>query len=232
METYQDFLNRINSFEKEELSIGDGWFSTNPSLSAKVTKEGQFRNFYGDTVVFDLTQADKEKLSDIIKVLHCNTPECFSEALIKGTLHMTLHNLSCSSYLDSIASEVFFNELKAAELFKKIKDCKILMKTKYVFNMVNTSIVLGLYPADENEYTKLMDLYRLFDCVKTLPYLLTPHITLAYYRQNGFCKESAIKLKDTVSILNKNSFDIELDTKHLYYQKFTNMNNYINIIGL
>ncbi len=231
MESYQEFLQRIDSFEKEELFIGDGYFTTNPSLRTKTT-EGKFRDFYGDTVVFNLDNTTKEKLSEITQVLYRNTPECFSEALIKDTFHMTLHDLSNSPCLADIAEEMFFNELKAAELFKNIKIQNIRMKSKFIFNMVNTSIVLGLYPADENEYTKLICLYYIFDKIKLLNYALTPHITLAYFNPNGFSRASALKLNETVCELNKYSFDIEVNTQQLYYQKFTGMNNYINIIGL
>ena len=54
METYQQFLDRINSFEKKELNLGDGDFIGNPSIAKKVDADNSFRKFYGDTVVFDL----------------------------------------------------------------------------------------------------------------------------------------------------------------------------------
>ena len=232
MESYTDFLNRINAFEKEEIYLGDNYFTVNPSLLAKVTKEGRFKDFYGDTVVFNLDSETKNKLSEITQLLHRNAPECFSEPLISDTFHLTLHDLSNSTELGCIAQDVFFNGLKAAQLFKKIKNQKIHMKTKYIFNMVNTSTVLGLYPSDEKEYAKLMGLYCIFDNIKLLPYPFTPHITLAYFNPNGFDKSSILKLKNTVYILNKYNFEIELDTQQLYYQKFTNMNRYINITSL
>ncbi len=231
MESYQEFLQRITAFEKEEIYLGDDCFAANPSLSAKVTSEGKFRDFYGDTVVFNLDSDIKNKLSEMTQMLHQNAPECFSEALINDTFHMTLHDLSNSPELGCIAQEIFFNELKAAKLFKKVKNQKIHMKTKYIFNMVNTSIVLGLYPADENEYLKLMNLYYMFDNIKALPYPFTPHITLAYFNPDGFGKDSMTRLKDTVCRLNKSNFDIKLDTRQLFYQKFTNMNSYVSIIG-
>lgn len=50
------------------------------------------------------------------------------------------------------ASTPFENELKVIEKIGEIqnhKKAKIKMKSKYLFNMVDTSLVLGLYPADE-----------------------------------------------------------------------------------
>ena len=107
------------------------------------------------------------------------------------------------------------------------------MKPKYVFNMVNTSLVLGLYPINETEFAKIMDLYNLVDNVKTLPYPFTPHITLGYYNIKGFNVQSAKKLESLVSEINQTSLDmeIELDVQNLFYQKFVNMNKYINVIN-
>ena len=36
MESYSDFLHRIDSFEKRELSLGDDWFTVSASVARKV----------------------------------------------------------------------------------------------------------------------------------------------------------------------------------------------------
>ena len=52
METYQEFLDRIDSFEKKELNYGldygNKYFKGNPSIFLKIDKDNTFRNFYGD----------------------------------------------------------------------------------------------------------------------------------------------------------------------------------------
>lgn len=231
METYKEFLDRINSFEKSEIDLGNDYFKGNPSIALKVNEDNSFRPFYGDTVVFNLDDATKQKLKKIVDIINAVAPECFCESLVSSTFHMTLHDLSNSPVLEDVASELFHNELKALKIAEKVTQQKIKMKSKYIFNMVNTSLVMGLYPADEEEYTKLMDLYYLFDDVKKLGYPLTPHITLGYYNVKGFSAESARKLENIVKELNANEMEIEieLDTKELFYQKFISMNDYINI---
>ena len=137
--------------------------------------------------------------------------------------------------MQDVAEELFENELRVIEKLREIQKCtktKIRMKSKYIFNMVNTSLVLGLYPADEDEYRGLMELYYIFDSVKELCYPLTPHITLAYYNINGFDLQAAEVLEDTVNRLNNKEFELELNIHHLYYQKFTSMNDYISIFPL
>jgi len=232
METYQEFLNRIHSFEKREVYYGENYFYGNPSIIQKVNSENRFQPFYGDTVVFDLDTEVKEKLTQIVKHLYLYVPECFCEKLIPNTFHMTLHDLSNSPVLKDVAEDVFMNEWKVAEIYKRIPVQKIVMKSSYIFNMVGTSLVLGLYPASEEEYGKLMQLYEMFHCVRELPYPLTPHITLAYYNVHGFSRESAEKLENMVYELNAYTMDIVIDTKDLVYQKFITMNDYVTIIRL
>ena len=87
-------------------------------------------------------------------------------------------------------------------------------------------------PADGEEYKRLLELYSVFEKVKKLDYPFTPHITLAYYNVDGFDLKSAHILEDTVYRLNGRAMEMELEINNLYYQKFKNMNDYINIINL
>lgn len=231
MESYMNFLDRINSFEKKEIFYGNDYFHGNPSISLKVNEHNNFRPFYGDTIVFNLDDGTKEKLSKIVDELYQVAPECFCERLVSNTFHMTLHDLSNSPNLWEVAAQTFENELAVLNQAKYIGVQTIKMRTKYIFNMVGTSLVLGLYPVDEEEYQKLMNLYYLFDDVKHLNYPLTPHITLAYYNVYGFHTDSARKLEAVVQRLNDDSFEIELNVNDLYYQKFTSMNEYYNIMN-
>ena len=234
METYFEFLNRINSFEKREMSLGGGAFKVSPSVALKVNGDNTFKSFYGDTTVFDLDGETKDLIRNQVDLLYCAAPECFCERLVPHTFHMTLHDLSNSQSLSDIAEETFINELKVAERRERIKRLaseKIRMKTNYVFNMVNTSLVLGLCPADEREYEKLMSLYSILDEVKKLSYPLTPHITLAYYNVNGFEAHAARALEKVVNELNGKP-PTEIVLGDLHYQKFTGMNSYVDIIIL
>lgn len=235
METYQEFIDRISSFETKKIKYGENNFKGNPSILQKVDKDNNFKSFYGDTIVFELDSNIKEKLAEYVDRLYQSASECFCERLVPNTFHVTLHDLSNSSTLRDVAEEMFENELKVIEKMGELQNyekTKIKMKSKYIFNMVDTSLVLGLYPADENEYHRLMELYLIFDKVKKLSYPFTPHITLAYYNANGFDIQAARTLEDTVNRLNNNEIEIELDLSNLYYQKFKSMNEYINIINL
>ena len=96
-----------------------------------------------------------------MELLYQSVPECFCERLVTHTFHVTLHDLSNAPVLRDVAEELFENELKVIEKMGEIQRLEkdtIKMKSKYIFNMVDTSLVLGLYPADESEYRRLMDL--------------------------------------------------------------------------
>lgn len=232
METYQEFLDRIGAFEKKEVSFGDGYFRANPSLAQKVGPDNRFRPFFGDTVVFDLEEATKGEIAAIAETLHREAGECFCEKLATDTFHMTLHDLSNAPLLETVAPEIADHQQKVRSKAEKIGAQTIKMKTKAIFNMVNTSLVLGLYPANEEEYQKLMAMYMLFDDVKKLPYPFTPHITLAYYNPKGFAAASAKKLERTVRKLNESDLEICLTTRRLFYQVFSSMNEFTNVLSL
>lgn len=234
MENYTTFLERINAFEKPVMTLPCEPFSVNPSLKNKVNNSNLFNPFFGDTIVFDICKNDKEKIGTIVDTLYREVPECFCEKLAGNTFHVTLHDLCNSTSLDEIAAEICRNEEKLSELFpaKRSVSEKIVFKTNFIINMVGTSLVLALQPKTEKDYQTLMELYCTADEVKTLPYPLTPHITLAYYNINGFSAESAKNLCRTVNELNKSVFELEVDTQALYYTKFTDMNNYDYILPL
>ncbi len=232
MESFKDFLDRIHSFETEEICFGDDYFKGNAALSQKIDKNNRFRPFYGDTVVFNLDDTTKKELERIVDRIYAVAAECFCERLASSTFHMTLHDLSNSPVLEKIATDIFENEISVRKKADLICAQKIKMRSKFLFNMVNTSLVLGLYPIDEENYHRLMELFYLFDDVKKLDYPLTPHITLGYYNIYGFTAKSARKLEEVVKELNRKTIEIELDTRELFYQKFVSMNDYINIVNL
>lgn len=234
MEDYGQFLERINSFEKQEMELPNEDFSVNPSLKKKVDDQNCFRPFFGDTVAFDLDSDTKKKVEGIVDVLYTQAGECFCERLRGDTFHITLHDLSNSPSLSEAAEEVFVNELRIIDAVKRANiGCEQLtMQSNNVFNMVGTSLCLGVKPKGESDYKKLMKLYSIIDEVKSLPYPFTPHITLAYYNCRAFSRESAECLTRAVNIFNKEPFEFTVSTDKLYYQKFTDMNTYVNIFPL
>ena len=234
-ESYEDFLKRIFSFEKAEFTFGTEKFESSGSVMAKVNEDGSFRRFIGDTVVFDLEPEQKRTINEqYIKPLYRVAPECFAEKFHESTLHVTLHDLSATGSNDyEVLQKMFETEVQLAKKLKKmpIKVQKIEMVTTCVFNMVNTSLVLGLVPKTHEDFEKLMEMYCFVDGIHQLPYPLTPHITLAYYGRNVLDGEKMRGIEQVVNTLNRESLNITLSTVRLYYQKFIDMNTFFNIMS-
>lgn len=234
MENYSQFMERINSFEISDSVFCEGDFSPDKSLAMKVNRGNRFSGFYGDTVLFELGNFEKALTADIVHALYAETPECFSERIWADTFHVTLHDLSSSSIPDKAVNEAYLNRRVLNEILLRtnIQHQTIEMQSRAIFNMVNTSLVMGLYPVSEKEYEKLMSLYNIIDEVKQLTYPLTPHITLAYYSINGFTENSVKRLESVIKELNKSSFSITLDTHRLFYKHFNSMNDYMTIMRI
>ncbi len=234
MENYSQFIERISEFEKPVLEFGSDGFWLNPNVKRKLNENNMFRPFYGDTTVFDLSDYVKSVLNSMVDYLYENAGECFAQRIKTSSLHITLHDLSNSRNLAKIGEEMFRNELTLLKFVhsKKLQAYTIEFETNYIINMVGTSLVLTVKPVSKADYDKLMNLYSIVDCAKTLPYPLTPHITLAYFNVNGFGAESSERLCNAVNYLNKkNSFEITVSTDLLYYEKFTDMNSYHRIFS-
>ncbi len=77
-----------------------------------------------------------------------------------------------------------------------------------------------------HDLNKLIMLYDKFESVIVLPYPFTPHITLGYFSYANHKAEDIKKLYELLKKLNKRTFHFSISTNDLFYQKFTNMNNY------
>ena len=233
-EGFDSFMYRIFSFQRPDFSFGVERFTPNGSVQNKVKSDRNFSNFIGDTVVFNLDDCQKNCIFErYIKPLYEVAPQCFAEKLQESTLHMTLHDLNATSTGDyEVLKKMFETEILMARLIDEIKTepQRINMVTTCAFNMVNTSLVLGLRPKEEEDYEKLMHLYCHIDRICSLPYPLTPHITLAYFNREGFEGEALRRIEHVINYLNKATFEVPLSTERLFYQKFISMNDYFNIL--
>lgn len=236
MEIFANFLQRINSFEVKDLNFSQIGIKNNDSLKDKVSENDMFNPFFGDTIVFDLDESTKKNVATIIEVLYEKCSSIFAEKLNSQTLHITLHDLSNSPNLSEISDECFKNEIKLIEELdsERLYEGTIHMKTNCIFNMMDTSLVLGVIPSTEDDFLRLQSLYTKFDRIKSLDSSFTPHITLAYFSR-GFKNFAASEIEELYTIVSKyNSqcFEFDITTKNLIYQKFTSMNKYFNIFNL
>lgn len=151
-ETLEEFKNRVYGFESNSIYLNDfGSFNTAGGLSKKVDENGKMEKFIGNTTVFLLNDNNgfKDRVIYFQQVLYTMSHRMLSEKLRENTLHMTLHDL-----MNGLPEEVPQEDMeKLGDKIKNIlsdlrkKPFKINLQSTWAFNMVNTSIVLGLEPA-------------------------------------------------------------------------------------
>lgn len=217
-------LNTLDAYIPNSLPQ-DGNFSTNPNLRKKVDGCGKFLPFRGNTIVFLLKDETKDKLALLQQRLYHLAGGMLAQRLDASTFHMTLHDLANGPEGDpGLEQRMVAAEEKSKQLLKQWRGLPPLrMKTTWLFNMVNTSIVLGLKPADADSWQRLDGMYCALEDVVTLGYALTPHITMAYFRPGTYLQR---ELEGLSKALTAVEFDVELGMDDLVFQIFRDMNHY------
>ena len=205
-----------------------GDFSTNPNLSNKVDGQGNFRPFYGNTTVFLLDDKIKQALGTIQAGLYRAAWSMLAQPLDPATFHMTLHDLVNGPKTDAdLLGRMEKAEQGAKKLLESWKqEPEISMKATALFNMVNTSVVLGLAPANSNSMERLDKMYMALEQVVPLGYTMTPHITMAYFKPGTYSQE---QLQHLAAALGSVQLEVELNMEKLVLQTFADMNHYENV---
>lgn len=212
-----------NYFWRSLPDTGD--FVTNPGLALKANAEGKLLPYQGNTVVFLLDDATRKALTQYQDMLYQAVPEMLSEKLREDTFHMTLHSLMDGKPdQPGLDAQMRHAQQTARQILSGWDpEITLSMKTSWLFNMVNTSIVLGLMPADQATERKLDEMYIALEAVRPLGYPMTPHITMAYFRPGKYGEEHLRRLR---SALQNVDLEIELSMNALVLQNFSDMNHY------
>ena len=206
-----------------------GDFTTNPNLRKKVGEGGNLLPFLGNTVVFLLDDDTKERLRQLQESLYQAAPDMLAQPLQMSTFHMTLHDLANGTpEQPGLQDYMRYTQERVSQILPGWKDAPPLrMKTTWLFNMVNTSIVLGLKPTDEESWWRLDGMYTTLEDVVCLDYAMTPHITMAYFLPGTYSEEQVQRLSKA---LQKVNLEITLNAKKLVLQNFTDMNHYETVL--
>ena len=198
---------------------------TNPNLPQKVDETGKLLPFRGNTTVFLLDDGEKDQIAGLQAELYAAVPEMLAEPLGIETFHMTLHDLvnGASATEENMARA----EREAGKILQTFAgEAPIPMRGTWMFNMVDTSLVLGLEPVTEQAAFRLEKMYLALESVVPLGYGLTPHITMAYYRPGTYSPEQLAKLRQ---VLKPVEISVNLYADRLVLQNFEDMNNYITL---
>ncbi len=204
-------------------------FTTNPNLIKKVDHFGRILPYKGNTVVFLLEEQVKAQLALLQREIYQRAGDMLGEELKPDTFHMTLHDLANGMpHQEGLAERMAEAEQMAGPVIAEWKEQPpLIMRTTWLFNMVNTSVVLGLAPADEDSRSRLSDMYARLEQVVCLGYALTPHITMGYFKPGTYGTEQAKRLSGA---LRRVELEVALKMENLTLQNFTDMNNYYSIM--
>jgi len=228
MELYSAFIDRINAFQQNSFTNCEQNFLLNPSVREKVSEDGKLSPLFGETVVFMLSEDTNAVLVELQDRIYETAGEYLGERLTTDTFHMTLHDLCIFGGSITGLSQCYQEVVELTESIKR-KKFVISMRTTWVFNMSNTSIVLGLMPTNEAAYNSLMMYYYLFDEHSPAPYPLTPHITLAYYKSQRIPAQTIRSLAALSRETPYRELNVSLDSDRLGYYSFSSMNRYERI---
>lgn len=226
-ESFEEFNIRLESFQSDSFREIQTGFSTNPGLCRKVDEAGNFIPFYGDTIIYELNSDPLQILTELQNHLYTTVPDCFAMPFSQNSFHLTLHELVSGNILEELKVQMEDNRAKVRNIFRDFCEEEkepIRMKSTCLYNMANTSLVLGFITESEQEYKRLLDLHNKFEVVCPLAHLYVPHITLAYYRPGYFSGETVRKITKLAEVLSQRSIEIILDFNRLKYVMFDNMN--------
>lgn len=228
LESLLAFQARTAGFIYDSLPHSGG-LQTNANLSLKIDGDGKMAPFAGNTVVFPLPEEARQEIGQIQKRLYQTCAPALAEPLEVSSFHITLHDLLNGKPSQDLHDRINGMRNTVLECLEKISEDggTISLQSTALFNMVNTSMVLGFAPVDEASCARLMTYYEMLQEVVYLPYPLTPHVTAAYFRSGTISTGLAEKLRDVVDEAGRRErIRIDLPVETIEYQLFSDMNHY------
>lgn len=225
-EKYFDYRNRIHRLIQNRACFPpeNEEFGTSPGLLQKCNDSGSICLFYGDTVVFRLPENMKQYLSSIQQSLYQEQGNILSELLPEESLRITLHDLIASSRKNDITPKIEAHCKYMREILPSLKNKGILnLSAKGMVSMVASSIVMLFEPVNEQDHNTIQQMYESVEKICPLPYPLTLHCTLAYYKPGKYPPEEWSRLHIYISWWNSQNADgirFTLDSDRIDYQFF------------
>ncbi|WP_073072968.1 hypothetical protein [Thermosipho atlanticus] len=223
---FKKYVEKLNQIRDETIkTLLDKWNPKN-ELYLKVDKNGKYKDFKGDTIVFFLNDADKRKITKIQNELYSKIGKYLAKPLSEKYFHLTLHDLCNFNITNDVEKCMKNNENKVMKILNTFKNEKNLkMKSIGLYNG-GSAIGIMFKPIDEESFLILIKARQKFDQLIKQDDFYIPHVTLGYYLPIDYSESLRKKIFNTLIDIDIN-FEIELDFHNLKYTHFTNMDNYI-----
>lgn len=228
-ESLAAFHARVDGFSARSLPQ-EGSFATSGGLTAKVAPDGRLLPYFGNTVIFGLPDTVKLALCRRQAAVYHRAGWLLADPLAPEAFHITLHDLVSGPEEAAIAADAARTEAQALALLEALRQegmTPIRMVSTHVFSMASTSLVTGFAPETEADCTALMTLYERFQTIFPLPWGLTPHVTLGYYRPGHYGPEAFDALNAAIrDCAALPPIRLTLTPESLHLCRFTDMNHY------
>lgn len=184
-ESLQAMTARVNSFELNSVPAETPFFVSDSAREKFEAITGEPRPFYGSTIIYDLDEEAKLWIDGLATRLHDELGEGLAQPLPRESFHLTLHDLRAHPQLSAMSDVLFWDSRQVPALLEQARSVgPISMTVNAVFNLMNTSAVIGLLPTTADDCERVLAARATFDsCVPSGAF--TPHITLAYYRPDS-----------------------------------------------
>lgn len=228
LESLSAFQARTGAFIYDSLPRGQS-LETGAGLTLKVGSGGNLLPFMGSTVVFPLPEPDRRAVARIQARLYRTCAPALAGPLEAASFHITLHDLLNGKPARALEERVRDMRSAALERVRQIAERRetVRLRSTALFNMVNTSMVLGFEPEDGESCERLMAYYEMLHEIVPLDYPLTPHVTVAYFRPGTISAEMVERLREAVDEVRRwEALHVTLSTEAVEYQEFSDMNHY------
>ncbi|MDT9724076.1 hypothetical protein DUZ99_03555 [Xylanibacillus composti] len=233
------FVDRLGRQFEEEVQAPVSAWSIEAGLSNKVTREGEFRPFFGATSVFPLSVEDREKC----ELLQFNLAALMRELAFvdPATFHITLHSFANMNNVSLDKQEVeraiASSESDVQAAFSKIRrqyaGSVIQMRALGVKTTWKEAVSLQFVPSSDADSSILLDLFAQLEEVYPLHKPYQPHVTLGYLLARPYRDTEVFRLKEAVREVNAMSMPvIALQVSDLVYQYHLDMNHYVTVYTL
>lgn len=237
--SFNEYIDSIRKEQDEEeyklLNKSYSW-QIRESVIDKVSEHGEILPFYGDTIVYPLTP-DQIKMLKPIQDKVYNLFFSFSNRIKPSTFHITIHDLINNKDAESIREQIKLSKKKVNSVFQKFRryfianpDHAIIRFTNLkIFAGYHIAITIGMEPETKRDFNILMNFYKQFEDIVELPYMLRPHVTIAYFKPINYLQIEQEEICAKLREFNLNHITLPIDLRNVVYQYFTDMNTYVNL---
>lgn len=229
-----DFVNRVESkFQRDINKIPNPWVISR-GLEDKVTKDNNYKDFYGYTSVFKLSEEDKEKCLDIqSKILRQDGGMLIP--LPPKTFHLTAHEYanvySVGNSKDRIEEENDKVIAGIRKLFhslnRELGDEKITLRALGPSTSGSDVVSIKFAPVLENDAKLLLYIFDKSEEIWPVGREYNPHVSMGYFKLCNFEKSSVEELYKNVKEISKNmDFTISFSVKDLVFQRHFSMEDF------